>query len=257
MIRFSKLIVCTVVSASMSFGSLQAQYEYGTPAESHLTQPTVGCKANCGDSYFTAEQCAGCCYNNCCYDDCGRYFRAFGGWNWLDSLDTEAGTALVPGDAEFNDGWGVGGAFGKYITPLVRRELEFSYRHNSASEFNIPAVAAIPLDGNIRSYSIMGNLIREFGIANPLGLIPYLGGGLGIVFVDGNMTGGGDTYSIDQTAFGYQGFVGMNRQISARAKAFAEYRYLGTSNIDIVGPVATTTDRYSAHNLFFGLQFHR
>lgn len=257
MLQLRMAMVVQIVTVFVLAGSINAQYEFVGESLENPTMQRTGCKSNCNEGYFSPEQCAGKCYNNCCFDDCGRYFRAFGGWNWLDSLETEAGNPQVPGVAESNDGWGMGTAIGKYITPLVRRELEFSYRHNSAAEIGFPMLAPIPLDGNVRSYSIMGNLIRELNIGNQWRLTPYVGGGVGIVFVDGNMTGGGDDYVIDATAFGYQGLAGVGRQIGARTTAFAEYRYLGTSNIDIAGPAATTADRYSAHNLFFGLQFHR
>jgi opacity protein-like surface antigen len=202
-----------------------------------------------GANYFGGSNCGSC---NDAYGCSDRYFRVFGGWNWLQDMDVNFQSTSGTDRATFNDGWAIGGAFGKYITQNTRRELEFTYRNNTPDVIFIPGPA--PVDGVVNCYSIMGNLIYEMPGLQAGGFKPYFGGGLGIAFVEGEMGGGAIT--IDDTAFAYQGFVGVDRQLNASTKFFAEYRYFGTSDIDIIAFIPTT-DRYQTNNLFFGLQFSR
>jgi opacity protein-like surface antigen len=207
------------------------------------------CDQNVGANYFGGSNCGDSC------DPCGcsdRYFRVFGGWNWLQDMDVNLQSTAGGDRATFNDGWAIGGAFGKYITERTRRELEFTYRNNTPDAVMVPG--PVPVDGVINCYSIMGNLIYELPGLQAGGFKPYFGGGLGIAFVEGEMGGGAIT--IDDTAFAYQGFFGVDRQLNASTKLFAEYRYFGTSDIDIMA-IVPTTDNYQANNLFFGLQWSR
>jgi opacity protein-like surface antigen len=202
-----------------------------------------------GSNYFAQNQCGTGC-DSC--GGCDRYFRVFGGWNWLQEMDVNFQSTAGGDRATFNDGWAIGGAFGKYITERTRRELEFTYRNNTPDAILVPG--PVPVDGVINCYSIMGNLVYELPGMQLGGFKPYFGGGLGIAFVDGNLAG--DDMTIDDTAFAYQGFVGVDRQLSAQTKMFAEYRYFGTSSIEIDAFVPLT-DNYQTNNLFFGLQFSR
>ncbi len=196
-------------------------------------------------------------YNDCATQCLGRYFRVFGGWNFLDDMEAALGTAAAPADFEFRDGWVIGAAIGDYVSCNLRRELEFTYRHNSGDTAYIGRQPIGDIDGSIQAYSVMGNLVYELNNLNLAGFRPYTGGGIGIAFVDGNFNVLGDNYSIDDAAFAYQVFGGVDRQISHNARAFVEYRYFGTSDIEIVGPVATTEDKYVAQSLLFGIHFQR
>lgn len=200
-----------------------------------------------GNDYFGCGD-ACCEADACCESD--RYLRVFGGWNWLQDMELAFQTAQR-GRVGFNDGWAIGGAIGKYMTENVRRELEFTYRNNTAESIFTPA--PVPIDGLLNCYSLMGNLVYEMPGLQIAGLKPYFGGGLGVAYVDGEFGGFG---TIDDTVFAYQGFFGVDRKLSGGAKLFAEYRYFATSEVDIEGPFPSS-DEYEANNLFFGLQLSR
>lgn len=200
----------------------------------------VGCAPACGD---------------CCPD---RTLRVFGGWNLLENMDVAIGAQAIPAELDFNPGWAMGGAIGKYITCNLRRELEFTYRHNTPAAVQFPGGGSDDdIEGSIRAYSVMGNLVYEAPQLRLGQFQPYVGTGLGVGVVDANMPYAGDNYTIDDTAVAYQGFLGFQRDIGCRAKFFAEYRMFGTDDVDIVGPTATTRDNYLAHNILFGLQINR
>jgi opacity protein-like surface antigen len=209
-----------------------------------------GCDTGCAAPTTCLPSCGDCCPD--------RTLRVFGGWNLVENMDARIGTGASPAELDFNPGWALGGAIGKYMTCNLRRELEFTYRQNT------PAMVVFPngnfdddIEGSIRAYSVMGNLVYEAPHMRIGKFQPYAGTGIGIGVVDANMPFGADTYTIDDAAIAYQGFVGFQREVGSRAKVFAEYRMFGTDKVDIVGPVGTARDNYLAHNVLFGLQFNR
>jgi len=263
MIHFFKLsqlgmLLCVLMTGS-AFAQLQPRFHPSEMAPQQVLGSNQGCQSGGCQAGGCSSNSGGChtsYFDPNCIDHFGRYVRVFGGWNWLDSTDIDLG-AVPLSELDFNDGWGMGTAWGKYITPQVRRELEFTFRHNSAAELSDGILPPAAADGSLRSYAIMGNLVRELGRGNRWGLTPYIGGGLGISFIDGDISSGGDDFAIDDTTFAYQGFVGLDRQLGMRAKVFCEYRYFGTGSFDIQGPANVNSDRYSGHNVFWGLQFQR
>jgi opacity protein-like surface antigen len=173
-------------------------------------------------------------------------------------MDVAIGTGAIPAELDFNPGWAIGGAMGKYISCNVRRELEFTYRHNTPAGVQFGGGAFDDdVDGNIQAFSVMGNLVYETPQLRLGQFQPYIGSGIGVGHVDASLPYGADTYTIDDTAVAYQGFVGFQRELGSRAKFFAEYRMFGTDDLDVVGPVVTTRDNYLAHNILFGLQINR
>ncbi len=213
-----------------------------------------------GRNYFEGRQACGgqaCDLGDscgCCND---RYLKLFGGWNWLnDTTDDRVGTnSPFAGSAlEWNEGWVVGGAFGKRLSQNLSAELEVAYRNNTPD-----AMAGLPgvdVSGHINAYSLMGNLVYELG--QVAGLQPYIGGGIGLGFIEGDLTIGGFPFDVDDSSFAYQGIVGVSRQLSARAKLFGEYRYFAATDVDVdMGGFGSFTTDYEANNFIVGLQFTR
>jgi len=215
---------------------------------------SAGCDSpNCGTGCDT-----GCAPSVCC-DGCpDRFLRVFGGWNQVENMDVALGTAGIPAELEFNPGWALGTAIGKYMTPNLRRELEFTYRHNTPDSVQFGGGNFDDdIAGNLRAYSVMANLVYELPNLRIGQFQPYLGTGIGLGVIDANLVHGADNYTIDDAAVAYQGFVGFQRDVSARAKLFAEYRMFGTDKVDVVGPLVTTRENYLAHNILFGIQISR
>jgi len=218
-----------------------------------------------GDDHVAtpAPTAVGCDSGHCpttCYTDCcpSRYLRVFAGWNVLENQrDIPFGTANQTMDVDFRTGWGMGGAIGKYMTPNLRRELETAYRHNSGDTASMNGNVMGDVDGNVRAYSGMGNLIYDFNQVPLAGFTPYIGGGIGVGVVEGNFSGGGENFTIDDTVFAYQGIAGVQRSLNCNVKMFAEYRFFGTDKVDVVGTNSTSRHNYAAHNVFLGFQFQR
>jgi opacity protein-like surface antigen len=223
-----------------------------TPISSALAQGggQAGCDTGCGTSACATTACCDCCPD--------RFLRVFGGWNQVENMDAALGTAAIPAELEFNPGWALGTAIGKYMTPNLRRELEFTYRHSTPDSVQFGGGNFDDdITGNLRAYSVMANLVYELPNVRIGQFQPYVGSGLGLGVIDANFAHGADNYVIDDAAVAYQGFVGFQRDIGARAKLFAEYRMFGTDKVDVAGPLVTTRDNYLAHNILFGIQINR
>ena len=120
-------------------------------------------------------------------------------------------------------GWAVGGKVGyDFVGPRV--ELEGMYHSNTGS-----AVVAFPtgyatVSGKIEQVSVMGNVLYDFF---PGAMItPYIGGGLGVGFVDANIQG----CKMCLTMFAYQGILGFGFNATPALRISLEGRYYGTTN---------------------------
>lgn len=182
-----------------------------------------------------------------------RYGKVFGGWN-------EAYDINVPqtgADFSFRSGYAAGAGVGRYLTCNLRHELEFAYRNNSANERSIGGAQNTPLAGNINVFSVGNILLYDLNRLCVGGFTPYVGGGIGGVYVDADFTDGANTYAISDKAFSYQGVLGVQKQMRSRMTGYAEYRFLGTTNLDFETPVATYDVTYESHGVFAGIRIAR
>ena len=105
-------------------------------------------------------------------------------------------------------------------------------------------------NGNVSTTSAMVNMMFDFlkiGKSNV-----YAGGGIGATYADLHLIPDGGA-TIDDTAFAYQGIIGVDRAIGNNMKGFVEYRYLA-SEFEFGGE---DDFDYDAQNLFFGIEFRR
>src|SRR5215831_18426551 len=143
----------------------------------------------------------------------GFYIGAEGGLNWL----------LNNNSYVMNTGWAVGGKVGyDFVGPRV--EVEGLYHSNTGN-----GVRAFPngyayIYGQIQQVSVMANLLYDFfpGAA----VTPYIGGGLGIAFLDDSIQG----CNLCATQFAYQGMVGVAWNATPSFRVGLEGRYYGTTN---------------------------
>ena len=189
---------------------------------------------NCsvGQGYFSNSDC-----------ECGenyKYTRLYAGYGDVDDV-TQSGFTV-----DSDDGWGGGIGFGRRMGP-IRLEKEFSYRHNSN---DILAGDAILASGNLSTVASMFNLTYDFLKTEKSNV--YVGAGLGAAYGDFHILTG-DGAAIDDTAFAYQGIVGIDRALRNGMRGFVEYRYLAADfEFD-----ATNDFEYEAQNVFFGFEFRR
>ena len=186
-----------------------------------------------GQGYFAPVNCG-------CSNDY-KYARLFAGVGYVED------NSLTGIDADFEDGWGGGGAIGRRVGRR-RTELELGYRHNSfdlsLGEFGSFA------NGNLSTTTSMVNVMFDIlKIGKKLNV--YSGGGIGILYGDFHVVSDGG-FAFDDTAFAYQRIVGIDRDIRNGMKGFIEYRYL-TAEIDFLDEDLD----YDAHNVFFGIEIRR
>jgi outer membrane protein OmpA-like peptidoglycan-associated protein len=143
----------------------------------------------------------------------GFYIGAEGAANWL----------LNNNSYQMDTGWAAGGKIGyDFVGPRV--ELEAMYHSNTGT-----GVVAFPtgyanIRGRIDQLSVMANVLYDFFPAAVV--TPYIGGGLGVAFVDQNIQG----CNLCTTQFAYQGIVGIGYNATPALRIGLEGRYYGTTN---------------------------
>ena len=160
----------------------------------------------------------------------GFYIGGEGGLNWMFNT-----TANVPGFGGAVNiypatGWAAGGMIGyDFVGP--RLELEGIYRNNQATLQAAPiGFQQFTAGANISDTAIMANVLYDFRFGWPI--VPYIGGGLGIAFVNASALGG----STSSTQFAYQGMIGVGYEIDQNWRVNIEGRYFGTTNPTINNP---------------------
>ncbi len=193
-----------------------------------------------------------------------NYVSFFGGYVNVEDFHQVSPTAIT----SFNvlDGWGIGGAVGRQFHPLFRGELEFSYRNNVIDAFqvdtldgngNVIASATTAAVGDLDTYSWMSNFIIDFPPRKMGCMNAYAGGGIGIMYAEGNVVAGGTTYQIADSSFAFQFIGGINIPIRERVDFFTEYRFQGANNIqvdDLTTPANLGDFEFVSHNVFFGFR---
>ncbi len=196
------------------------------------------------------------------------------------TIDREQGLIL-------DDGYGLGGAIGYRVHRQFRLETEFSYRENDAvawfvedttttttRRFTNPNFAGGTIidqtvttsrvegaaSGEIKSYSGMFNGIYDFSPPRIRCCNLYLGGGLGLSNVQGDVLTDTIAYQIDSTAFAYQLITGVNVPLSHNLEMFADYRFLGSSQLSIDDATNNVSlgqfDQTGTHNVFVGFRIY-
>src|ERR1700716_163118 len=143
----------------------------------------------------------------------GIYIGAEGAANWL----------LNNNSYVMDTGWAAGGKVGyDFVGPRV--EVEGMYRSNTGT-----AVVGVPtgyanIRGKIAQVSVMGNGLYD--VFPGAMITPYVGGGLGVGFVDANIQG----CKMCLAMFAYQGILGVGYNATPALRISLEGRYYGTTN---------------------------
>ncbi len=201
------------------------------------------------------------CSNHCC-----KYTSFFGGY--VDLEDYDGMIAPLDRLVEFNGGWQMGIKRGRVFENGLRLESEFTFRHNTIDSYSVgnfvgpdfvPTMTFDAID-SVYQISSMTNLLVDLKGLTTNGFTPYVGFGTGGVYADGDIIvpATGVNLSIDDYAWAYQLIVGVNRSISNNVVGFAEYKYFGTSGVDVdEAGVAVGDFDLQSNNLIVGLSFIR
>ena len=136
-------------------------------------------------------------------------------------------------DVSFEPGSVFGGFLGYELDIGLRFEGELTMRMN-----DIDRVGGAPLDGDVMSVAVMGNVLYEF-LAGPT-IRPYLGAGVGYANVAINdLSLVGVTFiDDDDTVFAYQFIAGFGVPVSPTLSLSVDYRFFATEDptfVDFAG----------------------
>jgi opacity protein-like surface antigen len=211
----------------------------------------------------------------------GFYVGAFGGATWFtdNGADFEIGEDY-DGDSA-SDFWGesgnisldtdtgflVGGVLGyNWADTGLRTELELSYSQANLDGFDIDWDNGFDpgdvlcggcefdpdFDGDVSVTYLFGNLWYGFGdMLNMGGISPYIGGGLGVGFVNidiDSIGGVGLDASGDETGFAYQLGGGLMWNLADNVALDLGYRWRGVMLEDY-------EDDLNSHNVLLGINF--
>jgi opacity protein-like surface antigen len=214
------------------------------------------------------------------------YLSIFAGVAFIDNFDSRFtfnnGMMNMLGVQETGfttlDGVAAGGAIGRYFYRQARVEFEYTFRENGIGDMteftfsddlrtariNDTLINSVVTgaDGNMESNSFIWNIVADLRPRTVGCLNGYLGGGIGVLYVDSDIATATATFDINDTSFAYQGLAGINYPIRDRIDLFTEYRYLGANNIDVqrtdmMGTVSLGAFRFDSHSLVFGMRFLR
>ncbi len=195
----------------------------------------------------------------------GFYVGAFGGATWFTEngadFTYENGGPSEDGEISLDTDTGflVGGVLGyNWAGTGLRTELELSYSQANLDGFDVDwdngnvQVIDPDFDGDVSVTYLFGNLWYGFGdMLNMGGISPYIGGGLGVGFVniDIDSIGGVDLdASGDETGFAYQLGGGLMWNLADNVALDLGYRWRGVMLEDY-------EDDLNSHNVLLGINF--
>ena len=181
-----------------------------------------------------------------------RTLTVMGGFNEL-STSNDAGSL----DGVFDDtttGYVISAAMGRRHSKKLRSEFEFAARGNNLTTSSPASVFLNEADANVNAYSLMKNVFFE--LDNSSRFTPYGGFGIGLSYVDvDSVVISGDSVLLiedDDTVFTYQAIGGVSARITKATDFVVEYRFLGTTDVEL-GSIGQELP-YLANNLFLGFK---
>lgn len=186
------------------------------------------------------------------------YVSLFGGYSMAHDITLMADGAGY--GLSLKDGFTIGGAFGTYLTPSLRGELEFSFQQQIFDEIS---GAGLPgsdsYSGRLDSYNVMLNLWQNIDV--DAAFTPYVGAGIGASYAGfaaddwpGTNPQGGEAY---EPAFVSQIGAGVRFDLSDRKKLDIGYRFRSLFALtarDDDQSLTPRTDMHS-HSLQVGLTY--
>jgi len=183
------------------------------------------------------------------------YVSAAGGLNIEQEHPLDDNAIGYHHGTSMNTGWDGTGAFGVSLPYGFRTELEGGYRYNTVRD--VHGFAGPATGGHEDNWSAMWNVLYD--IKNPTRFTPYLGGGIGAVWLSyrNEHPVAGTTAGIsDNMLFAAQAIGGVDYKISDHFSAFTQYEYLSPFNThaDLAGGGEVDT-RYQNHTVTVGLKY--
>ncbi len=141
------------------------------------------------------------------------------------------------GDFRLGGGQLSGAAVGRYLTPNLRLEAEFTYRSDSIDGSTVPGLALGGAEGDYASTMLMANVVREFdgwrtGFAS---FRPYVGVGIGLATeIDSDLPVAGVEQEFSaRDQFAWQVMAGVNWFYDSGWFAGAGVRWLDAGRVTL------------------------
>ena len=148
--------------------------------------------------------------------------------------------ATAPGvdiDVELDNGLYLSGAAGRTFGsegPQLRLEGEVAWRGGKLNNVDINNVPVTVTGNGFSALSVMANSYIDFN--NRSRFTPYVGAGIGVARIKGDINAGANVLNDTATAFAFQGIGGVDIAVTENASLFADLRYFRT-----VGTTMTLT----------------
>lgn len=189
----------------------------------------------------------------------GSYFSLFGGLTVADDFGFIHGSYVY--DTSFKNGFTVGGAYGEYLTPSLRGELEVSYQRYSSDSYTF-ADGDEPLQagGHVSQVNVLLNLWKDIDVG--ASFMPYVGAGLGVgvgkMRVEWNGDGSNPESVGTNAGIATQLGVGVRMPVSDRVMIDVGYRFrslFGIAGVDVPDDEDYTLSHYYNHTFQAGVSY--
>jgi len=169
----------------------------------------------------------------------GWYMSAQGGYAFFPgNLSKTTPSGLTFNRAVYQSGFDAGGTFGYQSRPL-RYEAEVSYFSDNISYYHVNGVRQTVPSGFSNAIAAMVNVFYDFPALVDCAIQPFLGVGIGYAAVHLNLNATGPAFatqiSTTDSAFAYQGWVGLTYNFAENYALNIDYRYLATNHIFNIG----------------------
>ncbi|CAM2936488.1 outer membrane protein [Legionella worsleiensis] len=161
----------------------------------------------------------------------GWYSSVFGGYTYLPgNINNYSDLYIHRGQASYNNGYNVGGRIGYQSNPL-RYEVEYTYLRGNLQKFDINYINQLDVSGYSSGNLLMANIYYDFPEMLPA-ISPYLGLGIGYAYLQASLASSGPVtpsfFSISDSAFAYQGTLGITYNFAENYAVNLAYRYVAT-----------------------------
>ncbi len=154
------------------------------------------------------------------------YVSVFAGASFPNDVNTTR-SSTASYSQKSDTGYILGGAIGMNWNNVVRTEIELSHARWSGNSLDSNTAFA----SDVSSTYVLGNVWLDW--KNNSAFTPYIGGGLGVAFVNFDQTTAGNHgYAGSDTVLAYQLGAGVNFALSDQLSLDVGYRYKATSDFN-------------------------
>lgn len=165
-------------------------------------------------------------------------------------------------DTSFKTGFTVGGAYGEYLTPSLRGEVEVSYQRYSSDNYTYDDGGdPVQADGYVSQVNVLFNLWKDIEVGAIF--MPYVGAGLGVgvgkMRIEWKGDDGSPDFSVGTNAgIATQLGAGVRMPVSDRVMIDGGYRFrslFGIAGVDVHGDEGYTLSHYYNHTFQAGVSY--